>query len=105
MTKYEVKAEAGVDVNGTHYDAGHIFEFDAVPEYVQSLIDDASILEVLEAQGTKNAPADEEVGNTENVPKDEGADSSASSENDSSAQTQQSDAAEAGSTTTDEVKE
>lgn len=46
MAKYAVRVEGGVDVNGSKYEQGHIFEFDAVPEYVQPLIEDGSIVEV-----------------------------------------------------------
>lgn len=67
MTQYEVKKEGGVEVNGTHYDEGHVFEFDAVPEYVQPLVDSGDVAEVAEV-----AAEEAEV----ESPKDEGAESS-----------------------------
>lgn len=63
MTNYEVVAEGGVEVNGSHYDQGHTFEFSETPDYIQPLIDDGSITVGGESQAKKDevaedAPAD-----------------------------------------------
>lgn len=80
MTNYEVKAEGGVDVNGTHYDQGHVFEFDAVPEYVQPLIDDGSILEVLSDEAKTEVESPKEEGADSSVGSDEANDSAQSTD-------------------------
>lgn len=48
MTKYEVKNAEGVDINGDHYAQGHEFEFDTLPDHIQTLVDDGSLAMVVE---------------------------------------------------------
>ena len=71
MTKLTVTNEAGVDINGAHYDLGHEFEFDAVPEHVQSAVDAGDVAEVHEAP--EESPKVEDAGSdssSENEPAD-----------------------------------
>lgn len=62
MTNYEVVKEGGVEVNGSHYDQGHVFEFSETPDYIQPLVDDGSITVGGESQAkdevVDDAPAD-----------------------------------------------
>lgn len=38
MTEYEVKSEEGADINGSHYDKGHSFEFDVLPDHFSDVV-------------------------------------------------------------------
>lgn len=46
MTNFEVVNESGVDINGSHYDQGHIFSFEGiVPDHIAPFIEAGDLAE------------------------------------------------------------
>lgn len=58
-SQFKVSKEGVIELNGSHYDEGHVFEFEGdLPEHVQVAVDSGDLAEV----GASNEPdkSDEE---------------------------------------------